>query len=46
MIEGFRNATPGVKSTIDTVVGQMKAAGAIVDVINIPEHEICTSNNI
>jgi len=37
--EGFLNATPGVKSTIDGVVDQIRAAGGVVEEISITEHQ-------
>ena len=35
--EGFENCSAGVKSVIDGVVEKIKAAGALVDEISLPE---------
>lgn len=37
--EGFQCATSGVKSVMDNVVKQLRSAGAIVEVVSIPQHE-------
>lgn len=36
--EGSQQASAGVKSVIDEIVGKMRGAGVIVDVISLPEH--------